>query len=88
MYSCQAWGQNKKYLEQLPTLQNKALRIINSKQHDHPVGELYNTTGVLKIKDYIDLLNCLFVKTVISNESLPVFSKYFEQSHDLHNHTT
>ena len=82
------WGQNKKYLEPLSTLQNKAIRIINSKQHNHPVDELCNTNGMLKMKDFIDLFESLFVKTVISSESLPVFSKYFEQSCNLHNHTT
>ena len=34
------WGQNKKYLEKLSTVQNKAIRIINFKQHDHSVDEL------------------------------------------------
>ena len=68
------------------TLQNKEIRIIKYKQHDHPVDELYNTNGILKIKDYMD--NRHFVKSVISKESLPVFYKYFEQFCNLHNHTT
>ena len=88
IYACQVWDQNKKYLEKLSTLQNKVIRIINFKQHNYSIDELYNTNGILKTKDYIDLLNCLFVKTVLSNESLPVFSEYFEQSYNLHNHTT
>ena len=88
IYACQMLGQNKKYPEKLSTLQNKAIRMINFKQHDHSVDELYNTNGILKIKDYIDLLHCLFVKTVLYNESLPAFSKYFERSYNLHNHTT
>ena len=82
------WGQNTKYLEQLPTLQNKAIKIINFIQHDHPADELYNGNGILKIKEYIDLLNCLFVKSVLSKESLAVFCKYFKRSHNLHNHRT
>ena len=65
-------------LEKLSTLQDKAIRTINFKQYDHSVDELYHTNVILKIKEYIDLLNCLFVKTVIPNESLPVFSQYFE----------
>ena len=86
IYACQVLGQTKEYLEQLLTLQNKEIRIIKHKQHDHPVDELYNTNGILKIKDYID--NCHCVKSVISKESLPAFYKYFEQSCNLHNHTT
>ena len=88
IYACQVWSQNKRFLEKLSTLQDKSIRIINFKQYDHSVDELYHTNGILKIKEYIDLLNCLFVKTVTSNESLPVFSKYFERSYNLHNHTT
>ena len=83
IYACQVWGQNKKYLEKFSTLRNKAIRIIDFKQHDHSVDELYNTNGILKIKDYTDLLNCHFVKTVSSHESLPVFSKYFEKKNKL-----
>ena len=88
IYASQVQSQNKKFLENLSTLQDKAIRIINFKQYDHSVDELYHTNGILKIKEYIDLLNCLFVKTVISNESLPVFYKYFERFYNLHNHTT
>ena len=80
IYACQVWGQIKKYPEKLSTLQNKAIRMLNFKHHDHSVDELYNTNGIVKIKDYIDLLHCLFDKTILSNESLPVFSKYFERS--------
>ena len=31
----------------------------------HSVDELYHKNGILKIKEYTDLLNCLFVKTRI-----------------------
>ena len=82
IYACQVWSQDKKFLENLSTLQYKA--IINFKQYDHSVDELYHANGILKIKEYIDLLNCLFLETVISNESLPVFSKYLEWSYNLH----
>ena len=34
-------------------LQNKAIRIINFKQQDFPVNELYNANGILKMEDYI-----------------------------------
>ena len=47
------WGQNENCLKKLSSLQNKAIKIINFKQEDFPVNELYNANGVLKIKDYI-----------------------------------
>ena len=88
IYACQVRSQNKIFLEKLSALQDNAIRIINFKQYDHSVDELYHTNGILKTKECITLLNCLFVKTVISDESLPVFSKYLEQSYNLHDHTT
>ena len=51
--------------EKLSSPKNKAIRIINFKQQDFPVNELYNANGVLKIKDYIRLINFLFVKGVL-----------------------
>ena len=44
--------------------------MINFQQHNFPVNELYNANEILKIKDYIHLINFLFVKDVLSNESL------------------
>ena len=44
-------------------LQDKAVRTINFKANDHPVDELYHFNEILKITDYIKLLNCMFVKT-------------------------
>ena len=37
---------------------------------------------------YIYLINFLFVKDVLSNESLEPFSNYFPQSDDFHDHMT
>ena len=60
IYACQVWSQNKKFLEKLSTLQDKAIRIKNFKQYDHSVDELYHTNGILKIKEYIHSI-CLTV---------------------------
>ena len=48
------------------------------------MNELYNPNGTVKIKDYIHLINFLFVKDVLSNESLEVFSNYFTKSDEFH----
>ena len=69
-------------------LQNKAIRIINFKQQNFPMNELYNANGLLKIKDYIYLINYLFVKDVLTNESLEAFSNYFAKSDAFHDHMT
>ena len=81
-------GSKSKIPEKLSSLQNKAIRIINFKQQDFPVNELYYANGILKIKDYIHLINFLFVTDVLSNESLEAFSNYFTKSDDFHDHMT
>ena len=74
--------------KKLSSVQNQAIRIINFKQQDFPINELYYANGILKIKDYIHLINFLFVRDVLSNESLEVFSNYFTKSDDFHDHMT
>ena len=74
IYSCQIWGQNNTILRKLEPLQNKALRIINLKNNEYNVNELYKTNKILKTVDYIKLLNCLFVRDVnstINNSTIP-----------------
>ena len=44
---------------------HKALRIINFKNNEYNVNELYKTNKILKIADFFKLLNCLFVRDVI-----------------------
>ena len=82
------WDQNENCLKKLSSLQNKAIRIINFKEQDFPINELYYVNGILKIKDYIHMINFLFVRDVLSNESLEVFSNYFTKSDDFHDHMT
>ena len=74
--------------KRLSSLQNKAIAIINFKQQDFPVNEIYYANEILKIKDYIHLINFLFARDVLSNESLEVFSNYFTKSDDFHDHMT
>ena len=64
IYSCQIWAQNNTILRKLEPLQNKAMRIINFKNNEYNVNELYKTNKILKIADYIKLLNCLFVRDI------------------------
>ena len=86
MYSCQIWDQNNTILRKLETLQNKALRIINFKNNEYNVNELYKTNEILKIVDYIKLLNCLFVRAVIAQSRIPLLQEFFIQMRDSHQH--
>ena len=71
------WGQNENCLKKLSTLQNKAIRIIKFKQQDFPVNELYYANWILKVKDYIYLINFLFGRDVLLNESLETVNNYY-----------
>lgn len=88
IYASQVWAQQKTILQKLQVLQNKALRIINFKPRDSSANELYFSTKILKISDYLKLLNCLLVKDVLTDNSLKVFSEYFERTENQHNHQT
>ena len=83
---CQIWGQNNTILRKLKPLQNKARRIINFKNNEYSVNELYKTNTILKIADYIKLLNGLFVRDVIAQPTISPFQEFFIQMRDTHQH--
>ena len=55
IYTCQIWGQNKCKIKKVSELQDKATRIINFKQKNYPVAELYKKCRILKLSDFINL---------------------------------
>ena len=59
----------KKFFE----IQDKAIRKISFKDKNYPTNELYCNKKIFKNTDYIKLLNCLFVKSILSNNHLPIF---------------
>ena len=61
------WGQNKGKIKKISELQGKAIRIINFKSKNYPVAELYKISRILKLSDYIKLLNCIFVRDTLAN---------------------
>ena len=50
----------------------------------YDVEELCKNNKILRILDYIKFLNCLFVKDVLTNLSIPPFQNYFIKSKNLH----
>ena len=73
IYPCQIWGQNINALNKIQALQDKAVRVINFRANNYDVGELYKNDKILRISDYIKLLNCLFVRDILKNSSIPLF---------------
>ena len=63
IYACQTWRQSKtEIFNKIQKLLDKALRIINFLPNTAPVCEIYKTSKILKISDYIPLQNVLLVK--------------------------
>ena len=86
--SCQIWDQNNTILRNLEPLQNRALRIINFKNNEYNVNELYKTNKILRMADYIKSLNCLFVRDLIAQSTIPPFQELFIQMRDTYQHNT
>ena len=88
IYACQIWGQKETITRKLLHIQNKALRIINFKPYDHPADSLYHHNKILKITDYIKLLNCMLVKEILAGHSLSNFQGIFQLAANTHHHNT
>ena len=70
-------GQNINTSNKTQALQDKAVRIINFRANNYGVEGLYKNDKILIISDYIELLNCLFVRDVLRKSSIPPFPKQF-----------
>ena len=77
IYTSQIWGLNFNALNKIQALQDKAVRIINFKANNYDVGEHYKNDKILRISDYIKLLNCLFIRDILTNSSIPPLPKLF-----------
>ena len=76
-YTYQIWGPKKCKIKTISELQDKAIRIINFKHKNYPVAELYKNSRILKLSDYIKLLNCMFVRDTSTVTQIPAFKNYF-----------
>ena len=88
IYTCQIWGQKESTIKKLSEIQDKAIRIISFKDKNYPTNELYCNKKILKIADYIELLNCLFVKSILLNNHLPIFENLFKKASAAHSYST
>ena len=82
IYACEIWPQNQNNLwfTKLTKLQNKELKVINFQSSDSPTGPLYQENKVLKIADFINYKNALFVRNTLKRENHEMFI-IFNQNH-------
>ena len=89
LFNCQAWGtNNNNNFRKIETLQNNALRIITFSEFRCSASPLYKDLKILKLKDHISLLNCLFVHDQLNNNVPKNFSVFFLSTSNLYARTT
>ena len=76
------------WFTKLMKLQNKALKVINFQSSDSPTGPLYQENKVLKISDFINYKNALFVRNTLKRENPQVFHEMFIMLNQNHTYNT
>ena len=88
-YGCQIWGQKiNSHVKRIVKLQNRAIRVINFKDYQHPADKLYKDSKILKFQDHISLLNYLFVNDSLIDNLPKSLCKQFNYVQQIHNHPT
>ena len=85
IYGSQIWGQSINiHTEQIVKLQNRAMRIIQFEDFQANPNPIYRDNNILKLSDYIELQNCLFVYDFLNNTLPSCFQSYFLKINELH----
>ena len=78
-YGCQVWFQAANTItKQVQLLQNKMLRIINFKNKFTHANNLYKSAKILKIADYVNMLNILFTYDSLKSKLPKTFENFVE----------
>ena len=88
-YGSQVWGQVKNiHTNAVFSLQHKAMRIISFADFHAPCDSIYHQLKVLKLEDYVKLLNLIFTKSSLEQTFPSCFNNYFTYARDVHEHKT
>ena len=69
--------QNKGKINKILQLQDKVIRIINFNRKNDSVAELYENITILKLSDYMKLLNCMFARDTLTASQIPALKIVF-----------
>ncbi len=85
IYGAQIWGQSLSiHNNNILRLQNKAMKILNFANYRDDSDPHYVKNKIIKINDYVQLQNCLFVYDFLK-ETLPdSFNDYFTKTKDIY----
>ena len=80
-YGCQIWGlnNNRALFKKVFNQQKRAMRILTFSRYTDPSEPLFKSLNVLKLTDYISVLNCLFVHDYFHHKLPTSFDNYFVQ---------
>ena len=89
-YGCQIWFQSNSELirDKIEKLQKKALRIMSFSELQDPSSPLFKKWKILKIKDIVEIQNCLFVHSFLKGKLPKSFENFFQRCSDIHNNPT
>ena len=88
-YGAQIWGQTiTVHNENIFKLQNRAMRIITFSDFKADAEPLYQAKNILKLDDYIKVLNCLFVHDFLSKILPECFDNYFQKLDEVYDEDT
>ena len=84
------WGQNQNNLlvRKLIKLQDKVLKLINFQPLNAPAGPPYQENKILKITDFINYKNILFVRISIRKENVHIFNEMLTMLNRNHSYNT
>ncbi len=89
IYGSQIWGQSTTiHNEKVFKLQKKAMRIITFSDFHASADPIFKTMSILKLQDFIQLQNCLFVYDAIKNTAPDSFHSYFAKINEVHDINT
>ena len=86
--TCQIWGQCEYLINKISAIQDKAIRINIFKLKNYPARALYQSNKILKLRDYIRLINSIYVKHVLEDSHLRIFTDIFKKANKIHNYAT
>ena len=89
IYGCQIWGQHKTNLvKRVMKLQEKAIRIINFKDNNAQVSNIFAQSNILKFEDCVHYRNINLVKNSTEKSVPASFNDFFIQTQEIHQHNT
>ena len=89
-YGCQIWflSSTQFIREKVEKLQKKALRIMSFSDFKEPSSPLFKEWKILKIKDIVEIQNCLLSYSFLKGKLPKSFDNFLQRCSDIHSNST